>query len=219
MNRPLTLLLADDHALVRAGLRAILAQQPDLRIVAEAADGHEVLDAVGRHRPDVLLLDISMPGLNGLEAIPQVRAASPTTQVVVLSMHGAEEYVARAYRSGALGYLTKDAPPGELVQAVRAAGEGRHYYTAEHSERQVAGYLGQGAGLGAPTALERLTPREREVLQLLSEGHPVADIARRLSISPKTVETHRANLCAKLGLYDVASLTRFALRAGITSNE
>jgi DNA-binding NarL/FixJ family response regulator len=215
METVITVLLADDHALLRAGLRAILASQPDICVLAEASDGREALRLAEEIRPTVILLDISMPGLNGLETLLRLREAAPSSAVVILSMHKVEEYAARALRAGALGYVLKDSPPSILLAAVRAAARGERYLAPPLDFAVIEEYqrrLGQEGDL-----LESLTPREREILQLLAEGHTTQAIASLLAISPKTVETHRAHLMDKLGVYDIASLTRLAIRAGLVS--
>jgi len=217
MRAKLRLLLADDHALVRTGMRAILSQQPDLEVVGEAADGHAILPAVANLVPDVVLLDISLPGINGLEMLPRLKDAFPDTAIVVLSMHDAEEYILQAYQQGALSYLTKDAPAEDLIAAVRAAGRREVYYPSGVSKEQLEAYL--RGGKPPLSRLDRLTPREREVLQLLAEGLSTLAVANRMKVSPKTVESHRAHLCAKVELYDIASLTRFAVFCGLVSPE
>jgi len=218
MKTKLKLLLADDHALVRTGIRAILSQQPDFEVAGEAADGHAILEAVKELCPDVVLLDISLPGVNGLEIISRVKNSSLGTEIVILSMHHIEEYILRAYQEGALGYLTKDAPAEELMNAIRAAGQKTVYYPAGMSKEKLLDYLQSGKELPA-SRLSHLTPREREVLQLLAEGLSTTAIAQKMKVSPKTVETHRAHLCAKLELYDIASLTRFAIHCGLITVE
>jgi DNA-binding NarL/FixJ family response regulator len=218
MTAILRLFLADDHALVRTGIRALLAQQPDFEIVGEAADGQAVLSGVAQTAPDVVLLDISLPGLNGLEMIPRLKQSFPGLGIVILSMHNVEEYVLRAYQQGALSYLTKDAPAEELTAAIRAAGRLEVYYPAGMSQERLRAYL-RAAGSQPASRLGRLTARERETLQLIAEGHATLAIANKMGISPKTVETHRAHLCEKLELYDTASLTRFAVYCGLASPE
>lgn len=214
MNAVINVLLADDHALVRSGMKAILIQQEGIQVIGEAADGQAALLAVERLQPDVLLLDISLPGLNGLDIIPRIKSRCPRTAVVVLSMHNVEEYIVRAYQEGALSYLTKDAPAEDLVAAVRAAALNQAFYPPGISQERLARYLQPGGALPA-TRLDRLTPREREVLQLLAEGLSTQAVAQKIGISPKTVESHRANISSKLELYDIASLTRFAIYCGL----
>ncbi len=209
------ILLADDHAMLRAGLRAILDAQPDMRVVAEAADGREALALAADLHPDLILLDIAMPGLNGLEALLRLKQVAPRARVIVLSMYATEEYVVRALRNGALGYLLKDSTSTELLNAVRAADRGERYLCPPLTAEVVENYLRRQSPGEENSLLDRLTPREREILQLLAEGHSTQAIANTLRLSPKTVETHRANLMDKLNLYEIASLTRFAIRAGL----
>lgn len=199
-------------------MRAILSQQEDFEVVAEAADGHATLTAIQQHQPDVALLDISLPGINGLEIIPRIKISNPPTEIVVLSMHNVDEYILRAYQLGALSYLTKDAPPEQLIAAIRAAGRSQPYYPPGASFERVQQYLTSGSRTPS-SRLSHLTSREREVLQQLAEGQTILAIAQRMGVSPKTVESHKAHLCAKLGLYDIASLTRFAIVSGLISAE
>lgn len=214
MAKAVKVLLADDHALVRSGMKALLIQQEGIEVVGEAADGQAALLAVEQLRPDVLLLDISLPGLNGLELLSRLKTHAPLTAVVVLSMHDAEEYVLRAYQEGALSYLTKDAPAEHLVAAVRAAGRKETFFPPGIDPQRLANYL-QNSGALPARRLDRLTSREREVLQLLAEGYSTQAAALKIGVSPKTVESHRAKISSKLGLYDIASLTRFAVYCGL----
>jgi len=211
--RPIRVLLADDHALVRAGLRALLQNLPGIEVVAEAGDGREALQLLPTHRPDVVLADISMPGLNGLELAARAAKDWPGVRVVMLSMHANEEYVAQALRAGAAGYLLKDAATVELEAAVRAVGRGETYLSPAISKHVVTGFV-QGTGRG-PSSLEQLTPRQREVLQLIAEGNTTKEIAKKLAISVKTVETHRMQLMERLDLHDIAGLVRYAVRVGL----
>ena len=209
-----TIVLADDHRVVRQGLRALLEAESGFRLVGEAGDGLETVQLVERLHPDVLVLDLMMPGLNGLEVTLQVGKRSPQTRVVILSMHANEAYVLEALRNGAAGYVLKDASAAELVQAVREVAAGRRYLSSPLSERAIEAYVGKAQ----ETTLDRyetLTTREREVLHLVAEGHTNAEIAARLSISPRTAETHRANMMRKLGLQTQTDLIRYALRRGI----
>lgn len=216
---PIRVLLAEDHALVRAGFRALLAGLPDIEVVGEAADGHQALQLVAEHRPDVVLMDIAMSGLNGLEATARIVEQWPDVRVVILSMHANEEYVWRALAVGARGYLLKDAGVGELELAVRAVAAGDTYLSPPISKQVIAGYIGRtgiaAAQSGAHHPESPLTPRQREVLQLLAEGHSVKEIARRLAISEKTVETHRAQIMERLNIFDLPGLVRYALRVGL----
>jgi two-component system, NarL family, response regulator NreC len=209
-----TIAVADDHPLVRQGLRAVLEAEPDFQLVGEAGDGLEATQLVERLRPDALVIDLMMPGLNGLEVTRQVRQRSPETRVVVLSMHADEGYVLEALRNGAVGYVLKDSSATELVQALRDVFAGQRYLSRQLSERAIEAYI-QRAESTAPDSYHSLTTREREVLQLAAEGCSSAEIAARLSISPRTAETHRSNLMRKLGLHTQTDLIRYALRRGI----
>jgi len=209
-----TIVLADDHHVVRKGMRALLEAESDFRLVGEASDGLETVQLVERLRPDVLVLDLMMPGLNGLEVTRQVCKRSPQTRVVILSMHADDDYVLEALRNGAIGYVLKDASIDELVQAVRDAAAGRRYLSPLLGERAIDAYVRQTRE-ATLDRYETLTDREREVLHLAAEGLTNAEVAARLSISPRTAETHRANMMRKLGLRTQTDLVRYALRRGI----
>ncbi len=209
------ILLADDHAILRRGLRALLEREPDMEVLGEAADGRETIKAVGELQPDVVVLDITMPNLNGIEAARQIQAKGGKTAIIILSMHSDEGYVLRALRAGARGYLLKDAVEGELIQAIRAVAGGKAYFSPEVSKLLVEDYI-QGMQLrGIEDRYELLTAREREVLQVLAEGKSTKDIARLLDLSVYTVDTHKANLMQKLSLHSMAELILFAVRRGI----
>jgi two-component system, NarL family, response regulator NreC len=209
-----TVVLADDHHIVRQGLRALLETDGDFSVIGEEADGLKVVDLVERLRPNVLVLDVQMPGLNGLEIARQIAQRALKTRVVILSMHSSDTYVLEALRHGAAGYVLKDANPAEVVEAVRAVGAGRRYLSRGLSERAIDAYAEKA--LAAPVdAYDTLTTREREVLQLAAESSSASEIAARLGISPRTVETHRENLMRKLGLQSQTDLIRYALRRGI----
>jgi DNA-binding NarL/FixJ family response regulator len=210
----ISIVLADDHPLVRRGLRSVLEAEQDFTIVGEAGDGLQALRVTQRLQPDVLVLDLMMSGLNGLDALPALAQRCPQTRVVVLSMYGDEAYVRQALCGGARAYVLKGCDTDVLVLAVREAAAGRHYLSPPLSERAIEAYL-ESARAARPDPHEALTPREREVLQLAAEGHTGAEIGRRLSISPRTVEMHRANLMHKLGLKTQADLIRYALRRGV----
>lgn len=207
----ITILLADDHIVVRQALRSLLAGQPDFSIVAEAGNGQDTLQLVERLHPHVTILDLMMPGLGGLEVARRVQAQ---TRVVILSMHDNEAYVVEALRNGALGYVLKDSTADDLVQAVRAAAEGRRYLSAPLSDRMIDRYLNK-VQAEPLDPYETLTAREREVLQLSAEGLTTVEISARLSISPRTVEIHRGNLMHKLNLRSQTDLIRFAIKKGI----
>jgi DNA-binding NarL/FixJ family response regulator len=211
--KPIRILLADDHTLVRAGIRSLLQNLADVQVVAEAGDGRAALSLIEMHRPDVAMVDIAMPGLNGLEVAARVTEDFPYVRVVILSMHASEEYVLRALRAGAAGYVLKDADTAELEFAVAAVTRGETYLSPAVS-KYVTEYV-RRVGEEQSSSLERLTPRQREVLQLIAEGHTTQGIAQTLGVSAKTVETHRANLMDRLGIHDVAGLVRYAVRVGL----
>jgi DNA-binding NarL/FixJ family response regulator len=208
-------LLADDHVLVRAGFRSLLETLPGIRVVAEANDGREALQLIVEHQPHVVLMDIAMPGLNGLEALGRVSEECPHVRVVILSMHANEEYVLRALRAGAAGYMLKDASPAELEMAIQSAAAGEIYLSPGVSGH-VAEYV-QRTEKPASCAFDRLTPRQREVLQLIAEGHTTQSIAHLLGLSVKTIETHRMNLMKALDIHDIAGLVRYAIQKGVIS--
>ena len=208
------LLLADDHTLVRAGLRSLLEQLDDVEVVAEAADGHETLRLVAQHHPDVVLIDIAMPGLNGLDAAARIAEDFPGVKVIVLSMYATREYVRRALRAGALAYVLKDAAVPELEVALRAVVRGETYLSPAASTGLVQEWRASSA---AGIAVDDLTPRQREVLQLIAEGQTSKEIASRLGIGLKTVETHRAELMDRLDIHDVPGLVRYAIRTGLVN--
>jgi DNA-binding NarL/FixJ family response regulator len=213
-----TIVLADDHHVVRQGLRALLEAQPDFQLVGEAGDGLEAVQLTERLKPDVLVIDLMMPSLNGLEATRQVRQRSPHTRVVILSMHANEAYVLEALRNGAAGYVLKDSSAADLVHAVREVVAGRRYLSSPLSERAIEAYIRKATDVTLDP-YEMLTNREREVLYLAAEGRTNTEIADQLSISPRTAETHRANLMHKLGLRTHTDLIRYALRRGILPME
>lgn len=210
------ILLADDHALVRAGLRALLENMTDVVVVAEASNGREALEVIRSLQPDIALMDIEMPELNGVEATLRLSQDLARTKVIVLSMHEQETYVRNALRAGASGYLLKGSLPTELELAIRAVHRGERYLSPRISGRVIDGYVSE-AGPGAADPLERLTSRQREVLQLVAEGHSTKDIAVRLNLSVKTVETHRADIMTRLDIHDVPGLVRLAVRAGLVN--
>jgi DNA-binding NarL/FixJ family response regulator len=209
---PIRVVLAEDHALVRAGFRALLAAIPGVEVVGEAHDGREALDVIGELLPDVAVLDITMPGLGGIQVITQLRAEHPGVHVVVLSMHDNEEYVRQALRAGASGYLLKDSSPVELELAVRSVAQGGSYLSPAVSRYVVTDYVRRAAEDGPSDVL---SARQREILQLIAEGRTNQEIAGTLSLSVKTVETHRAQLMGRLDIHDVAGLVRYAIRTGL----
>jgi DNA-binding NarL/FixJ family response regulator len=217
-SKEITIVLADDHRVVRQGLRAVLEAEPNLRVIGEAGNGLDVIRLVERLHPDVVVLDLMMPGLNGLEVTRQIRKRSPKTHVVILSMHKDESYVIEALKNGAAGYVLKDSSAEELVKAVHEAAADRHYLSPPLSDSAIEAYV-QRATAAATDPYSSLTEREREVLQLAAEGHTNAEIGKRLFISPRTVEVHRANMMQKLGLRNQTELIRYALRRGILPHE
>lgn len=212
------IVLADDHHVVREGLRALLEAEPDLTVAGEAADGLTTVHLVERVKPDVLVVDVMMPALNGLEVTRQVVRRSPDTRVIVLSMYSDESYVMEALKNGAAGYVLKSSTRSDLVQAIREVMAGERYLSAPLSARAVEAYVERAKGTEVG-AYDTLTSREREVLQLAAEGHTSAEIAARLFISSRTVETHRSAVMRKLGLRRQTDLVRYALRRGILPPE
>jgi DNA-binding NarL/FixJ family response regulator len=215
--RPVRVLLADDHALVRAGFRTLLESIAGVHVVADADNGQDALRLIGLHRPDIAIMDISMPGLNGLEATARVSAEFASVRVIILSMHANEEYVLRALQAGAAGYLLKDADPVELELAVAAVARGDTYLSPPVSRHVIDDYVRRVSNGRGP--LDSLTPRQREVLQLIAEGNTTRQMAQVLGVSAKTVETHRAQLMERLDIHDIAGLVRFAVRTGVVSAE
>ena len=214
--------LADDHALFRAGLRMLLEHMTEVEVVGEAGDGREAVQLIKKAHPDVVLMDISMSGLNGLEATAQVSQECPQVRVIVLSMHINEQYVTQSLRAGAAGYLLKDAASAELEQAVRTVARGETYLTHTVSQHVISDYrrrLGHKEDGEQPELLstDPLTPRQREILQLIAEGHTTKQIASLLHRSEKTVEAHRVRLMNQLDIHDVAGLVRYAIRIGLVS--
>jgi DNA-binding NarL/FixJ family response regulator len=213
-SRAIRVLIADDHNLFRAGVRGLLKGFGGMEVTGEAMNGHEAVALAAEQKPDVLLMDVGMPGLNGIEAADRIRANTPTTRVIILSMHTGEEHVMRALKAGAAGYVLKDAQPDELERAVRQVASGEAYVSPSVSKHLV----NYARGDTARSELERLTSRQREVLQLIAEGYTTKGIASRLKVSVKTVETHRAQLMERLAIRDVAGLVRFALRRGLVED-
>lgn len=212
----ITIVLADDHKVVREGLRALLGTEADFRVIGETGDGLEAVRLVKQLQPDVLILDLTMPGLNGLEVGRQVRQQSPETRVLILSMHANEAYVLEALRNGAAGYLLKESSATDLVFAVREVMAGRHYLSPPLSEHVIGAYMKKAKDSNLDSH-EMLTNREREVLQLAAEGCNNAEIGCRLFISPRTAEIHRSNMMHKLGLRNQSDLIRYALKRGMLS--
>jgi DNA-binding NarL/FixJ family response regulator len=208
-------ILADDHHLVRRGIRALLEQADDISVIGEAEDGQEAVELVEQLKPDVLIIDIAMPRMNGIQATQRVRVLGLATQVVILSMHSRPTLVRQALRNGTRGYLLKNSITEELLLAVRAASRRETYLSPEISGIVVDDFLTHQADVEKSGLFDQLTPREREIVQLIAEGYTNNGIARLLNISIKTVERHRANLMAKLDVHDVAGLTRIAVEHGL----
>jgi len=216
--KPVRVLLADDHTLVRAGIRALLEKLAGVEVVGEAGDGREALALVRTHHPTIVLMDITMPGLNGLEAVAQIAREFADVRVIILSMHNNEEYYWRALKAGAAGYLLKKSATAELETALQRVVQGEIYLSQEISARLQKRFPRRG--LNDPKSpLEQLTGRQREILQLIAEGQNTKGIADLLKVSPKTVEYHRMKLMAGLNVHDVPGLVRFALRVGLITQE
>jgi DNA-binding NarL/FixJ family response regulator len=214
-----TIVLADDHEIVREGLRSLLEAEPNCIIIGEATDGLATVALVERKRPDVLVLDLIMSGLNGLEVIRQVNQRSPQTRVLVLSMHADQAYVLEALRNGAVGYILKESSSAVIKDAVQSVAAGRRYLAQPLSEQILEDYVARIRASRPEDPYEMLTNREREVLLLIAEGYTVKEVADRLSLSRRTVELHRSNAMRKLGLQNQTELVRYALRRGLISLE
>lgn len=212
------ILLVDDHTIMRSGLRAVLERQSDLQVVGEAADGRQAVQCMEQDRADVIVMDVAMPILNGIEAARQITAKHPNVAIVFLSMHSDEAYVLRALKAGARGYLLKDSAEGDLIAAIRAVSEGKAFFSPAISRMLVDDYMRQCQQRGVEDSYELLTTREREVLQLVAEGRSNKDIARLLDLSLHTIETHRSNLSEKLNLHGVPELMLYAIRKGVVSS-
>ncbi len=212
-----SILIAEDHTILREGLRAILSANPELEVVGEAEDGLAAIKAVQRLHPDLVLMDLSMPRINGMEAIREIRRCSPQTKILVLTVHRSEEYVLATLKAGAQGYVLKDANSEELEMAITKILDGFSYLSPAVSAKVIEGYIAGREQVKEKSPWETLTQREREVLKLVAEGYRNKDIARELCISPKTVERHRANLMKKLDLHSASALTAFAIQKGIVS--
>jgi two-component system, NarL family, response regulator NreC len=215
--RQTQVLLADDHTLIRAGLRLVIDQEPEFTVIGEAADGRQAVALAQSLKPDIVVMDIGMPGLNGIEACRQIRESLPDTQVVMLSMHSDEGYVLRALKAGARAYLLKDSAEADLARAIRAASEGKSFFSPAVGKVLLEDYMRKLQRTGAEDSYELLSPREREILQLVAEGKSSKEIAGLLNLSVHTVETHRARVMQKLNLRGIPELTLYAVRKGIIS--
>ena len=214
---PIRVLLADDHPVVRLGIRTMLQNLEGIEIVGEASDGREAIDLTKTHQPQVLLTDIAMPEMNGLETAARVAKDFPNVRVIILSVHASEEYVWQALRAGAAGYVLKNAETSELEFAIKSVADGKTYLTPAVSKQVVENYLQRlGGGTGS---VDVLTPRQREILRLIAEGKTTKEIAGMLEISVKTVETHRAQLMDRLEIHDIPGLVRYAMRLGLVPLE
>jgi len=207
--------LADDHIVMRTGLRALLERQPTLEVVGESENGRETIELVASLRPDVVVMDIGMPVLNGIEATKRIATEYPTTAVVILSMHADESYVMRALKAGARGYLLKDSAPSDLISAVQTVSQNKSFFSPKVSRILAEDYVRVLKQKGAVDSYDLLTSREREILQLLAEGRANKEVAATLNISPYTVETHRSHILEKLNLHNPAELILYAVRKGI----
>ncbi|HTP31322.1 MAG TPA: response regulator transcription factor [Candidatus Acidoferrales bacterium] len=215
--RSIRILLADDHTVVRKGLRLLLESHEGFQVIADAADGREAVALAEQHRPDVVVMDIAMPTLNGIEAARQIGAALPQTAIVILSMHSDEAYVLKALKAGARAYLLKDSAEHDLINAVKAVSDGKAFFSPAISKMLVEDYVRQMQEQNVEDSFDLLTTREREILQLLAEGRSNKEVASVLQLSLYTVETHRANIFQKLNLHSGAELILYAIRKGVIS--
>lgn len=215
----ITVFLADDHTVVRDGLRVLLEAEQDIDVIGDASNGRDAVRAIGRLRPNVVLMDVTMPELNGIEATSQVQQVCPSAHVIILSMHETLGYIVRALRAGARGYLLKEAAGTEVVAAVRDVCSGHRYLSRKLADSMIDDYMRQGKTVDVQNPIELLSSREMEVLQLTVEGESTARIADALALSPKTVETYRSRLMKKLDIGDLPSLVKFAIKQGVTPLE
>ena len=216
---PIKVFLVDDHAIVRDGLRMILEAQEGIAVVGEATEGRQAVSRVKELKPDIVVMDIAMPGLDGIEATRQIMESCPRVKVVILSMHSSTEHISRALRAGVLGYLLKESAGREVVTAVKTVHMGRRYLCQKISECLIDDYIEAQKTIPVKSPLARLSPREREILQLVAEGKTTKEIGQMLYLSPKTIETYRSRLMEKLGIKDIPGLVKFAIQHGITSLE
>ncbi len=211
------ILLADDHTILRKGLRLLLEREAEFKVIGEASNGREVVDAVDRDAPDVVIMDIAMPMMNGIEATKRISEGHPKTAVIILSVHSDEAYVLRALKAGARGYLLKDSAEGDLIQAVRAVAAGKAYFSPAVSKILADDYVRQVREQGVEDPYDLLTARERELLQLIAELKATKEIADLLGLSPHTVDTHRGNLMQKLNIHSIPEVILYAVRRGVVS--
>lgn len=215
---PIRIILADDHLLIRASLKSLMAEFTGVEVVGEAGDGREAIELIAKHQPNLAIMDITMPGLNGLEATRRVVKEHPQVRVVVLSQHADETHVLQALRAGASGYVLKGSAPRELEMAIQAVARGEIFLSPAISKHVIEVYLTKAAD-GQANSLDLLTPRQREILQLIAEGKSSKRIAQLLDASVKTIESHRASLMDRLDIHDVAGLVRYAIRHGLVSTD
>jgi DNA-binding NarL/FixJ family response regulator len=219
MGQKVRIVIAEDHTILREGLKSLLSSNPDFEIIGEAEDGREAIRCVEKFKPDLILMDLSMPRINGLDAIKEIKKRFSETKILVLTVHKTEEYILATLKSGADGYILKDSTHAELVLAVKNVLSGKHYISPGISEKVIEGYLEGKKTLKRKSSWETLTQREREILKLIAEGYKNKEIGDYLCISPKTVEKHRANLMEKLDLHNIQALTTFAIEKGLVSRE
>jgi DNA-binding NarL/FixJ family response regulator len=219
MEKKSRIVIAEDHTILREGLRSLLSSDPNFEIIREAEDGREAIRCVEKFKPDLILMDLSMPRMNGMEAISEIKKRFKETKILVLTVHKTEEYILATLKAGADGYILKDSTHAELMMAVKNVLSGKQYISPGISEKVIEGYLEGRKTLKARTAWETLTQREREILKLIAEGYKNKEIADDLCISVKTVEKHRANLMEKLDLHNVQALTTIAIEKGLVSRE
>ena len=215
MDKKHRILIVDDHTLLRAGLRALLVQDPGLEVVGEAENGRDAIRAVGQLTPDLVLMDLTMPGMNGIEAMTEIKRRYPEVRVLVMTLHAAEDYIHASLKAGADGYILKDATQDEFRIAMRSVLLGKTYLSIDVSAKVVTGYLGGGKNAGGSSIYDSLTHREREVLKLVAEGKTNKIIADYLHLSVKTVEKHRSNLMSKIDVHNASGLTAFAIEKGL----
>jgi DNA-binding NarL/FixJ family response regulator len=217
MKKQYRIAIAEDHTILREGLRALLISEPDFTVVCEAGDGRDAIQCIEEHQPDLILMDLSMPRMNGLEAIKEIKKRSRSTMVMALTVHKSEEYILATLQAGADGYVLKDTTHAELVSAIRHVLSGKRYLSPGVSEKVIEGYLEEKRSVKTRTAWDTLTKREREILKLIAEGYKNKEIADYLCVSLKTVEKHRTNLMKKLDIHNVATLTAFAMEKGLVN--
>jgi DNA-binding NarL/FixJ family response regulator len=216
---PIAVFIADDHAMMREGLRLIIEPERDISVIGQAADGHQAVRLIQQLAPDVVIMDIAMPQLNGIEATEQIVNSKTSTRIIILSMHSSKEHIFRALEAGAKGYLLKESAGKEMVKAIRTVYTGRRFLSDQISQTVIEDYIHQRRKDSKESPIKRLSSREREVLQLVVEGKSSAEIASSLFLSPKTIETYRSRLMQKLGIKDLPALVKFAIQHGMTSLE